>query len=377
MKKLFAVLLSLLLALSLAACGGGGEETPGESSRGSEETSAKSSGGSPTAAPAQFGGDLLARLQAGQSGGWQEVTEDEPFGQYHTEEELLAMLKSGDFSAYEVTFEEATAPVVVTAEETGGEAFTYDPMEGVTGTFSESEATAQVKGGVTYWDWRSELSEEDLAEWDAYDPNDPETQATMQDLERQGEEAQQQLDEVTGMIDMDEINRQMEEAMKELEGLGLGGLTGTGGLDLGGLGGLSGLLGGLDLSGLAGGLSDSLTGGGYESETYGWPDGLRVYQGGAKTSCAEGSIAIYATTMEEMRAYVNLLKQDGFVYMDFYDSGMTEEQMLKSVEQWHGTNGTLYLEIGYGFGDLGLGYGESGTVTIEYTYKKPSWDDIW
>ena len=187
---------------------------------------------------------------------------------------------------------------------------------------------------------------------------------------------------------MDEINRQMEEAMKELEGLGLGGLTGTGGLDLGGLtgtggldlgglGGLSGLLGGLDLSGLAGGLSDSLTGGGYEGETYGWPDGLRVYQGGAKTSCAEGSIAIYATTMEEMRAYVNLLKQDGFVYMDFYDSGMTEEQMLKSVEQWHGTNGTLYLEIGYGFGDLGLGYGESGTVTIEYTYKKPSWDDIW
>ena len=46
------------------------------------------------------------------------------------------MLESGDFSAYEVTFEEAAEPVVVTAEETGGEAFTYDPGEGVTGTFS-------------------------------------------------------------------------------------------------------------------------------------------------------------------------------------------------------------------------------------------------
>ena len=356
MKKLFAILFSLLLLLSLTACGGGNEETPAES------------GGSQTADPNSFGGDLLAKIQAGQSAGWQEVTEDQPFGQYHTEEELLAMLESGDFSAYEVTFEEAAEPVVVTAEETGGEAFTYDPMEGVTGTFSEAEGAGKVKGGVTYWDWRSELSEEDLAEWDAHDPNDPETQAMMEDLERQSADAQQQLDEVTGTIDMDEINRQMEEALKEaqkeLEGVELPE-------------GYEDLLGGLDLSGLAGGLSDSLTGGGYEGETYGWPDGLRVYQGGAKTSCAEGSIAIYATTMEEMRAYVNLLKQDGFVYMDFYDSGMTEEQMLKSVEQWHGTNGTLYLEIGYGFGDLGLGYGESGTVTIEYTYKKPSWDDIW
>ena len=211
MKKLFAILFSLLLALSLTACGGGNEETPAES------------GGSQTADPNSFGGDLLAKIQAGQSAGWQEVTEDQPFGQYHTEEELLAMLESGDFSAYEVTFEEAAEPVVVTAEETGGEAFTYDPAESVSGTFSEAEASARVKGGVTYWDWRSELSEEDLAEWDVHDPNDPETQAMMEDLERQSQEAQQQLDEVMGNIDMDAINRQMEEAMeeaqKELEGM--------------------------------------------------------------------------------------------------------------------------------------------------------------
>ena len=62
MKKLFAILFSLLLALSLAACGGGNEETPAES------------GGSQTADPNSFGGDLLAKIQAGQSAGWQEVT---------------------------------------------------------------------------------------------------------------------------------------------------------------------------------------------------------------------------------------------------------------------------------------------------------------
>lgn len=374
MKKLIALLLTVLLTLTLAACGG--------------ENAAQSGTEGQPADGGQFGGDLLERIQAGEAAGWQEVDQSEDFGIYRTEEELLAILESGELYTYETTFEEASEPLVVEAETEGGEDFTYAPGEGVSGVFSEAEAAKAVKGGLVYVDWKSMMDPEALAEWEASDPNDPEMLAEMEELNRQGEEAQQQLDEVTENIDMDEINRQMEEAMKELEGLGLGGLTGTGGLDLGGLtgtggldlgglGGLSGLLGGLDLSGLAGGLSDSLTGGGYEGETYGWPDGLRVYQGGAKTSCAEGSIAIYATTMEEMRAYVNLLKQDGFVYMDFYDSGMTEEQMLKSVEQWHGTNGTLYLEIGYGFGDLGLGYGESGTVTIEYTYKKPSWDDIW
>ena len=230
MKKLIALLLTVLLTLTLAACGG--------------ENAAQSGTEGQPADGGQFGGDLLAKIQAGQSAGWQEVTEDQPFGQYHTEEELLAMLESGDFSAYEVTFEEAAEPVVVTAEETGGEAFTYDPMEGVTGTFSEAEGAGKVKGGVTYWDWRSELSEEDLAEWDAHDPNDPETQAMMEDLERQSADAQQQLDEVTGTIDMDEINRQMEEALKEaqkeLEGVELPE-------------GYEDLLGGMDLSGLLGG----------------------------------------------------------------------------------------------------------------------------
>ena len=126
---------------------------------------------------------------------------------------------------------------MVEAETEGGEDFTYAPGEGVSGVFSEAEAAEAVKGGLVYVDWKSMMDPEALAEWEAFDPNDPETQAMMEDLERQSEEAQQQLDEATGNIDMDEINRQLEEAQKELEGIELpeGYEDVLGGLDLGAL----------------------------------------------------------------------------------------------------------------------------------------------
>ena len=109
-----------------------------------------------------------------------------------------------------------------------------------------------------------------------------------------------------------------------------------------------------------------------EEPTPQWPAGLPVYQGGKGTDPKEDSVAIYGTTWEEMLAYIELLKQNGFSFMDFYNSGLTEEQMLSSLQQWCGTNGTIYVTIGYGYGDLGLGYGESGTVTILIYLQKPS-----
>ena len=247
MKKIFAILLSMLLVLSLAACGSEAADAPAQSGEAAD--------------PNQFGGDLLARLQAAQGGeaaagagadgantsgaGWQEVDQSEGFGAYRTEEELLAILESGELYTYETAFEQAAEPLVVEAEQEGGEDFTYDPGEGVSGVVTEAEAAGKVKGGLVYFDWKSMMDPEALAEWDAYDPNDPETQAMMQDLERQSEEAQQQLDEVTKNIDMDEINRQMEEAMKEaqkeLENIELPE-------------GYEDLLGGLDLGSLLGGL---------------------------------------------------------------------------------------------------------------------------
>ena len=250
MKKLLALLLSLLLVLSLAACSGG-----------SEEATAESGNAQPAADPNQFGGDLLARLQAQQNGegsggeaaagantsgaGWQEVDQSEGFGAYRTEEELLAILESGELYTYETAFEQAAEPLVVEAEQEGGEDFTYDPGEGVSGVVSEAEAAGKVKGGLVYLDWKSMMDPEALAEWEAFDPNDPEMLAEMEELNRQGEEAQRQLDEVNESIDMDEINRQMEEAMKEaqkeLENIKLPE-------------GYEDLLGGLDLDSLLGGL---------------------------------------------------------------------------------------------------------------------------
>ena len=247
MKKLLALLLSLLLVLALAACGSEAADAPAQS-------------GEP-ADPNQFGGDLLARIQAQQNGegsggeaaagantsgaGWQEVDESEGFGAYRTEEELLAILESGELYTYETAFEQAAEPLVVEAEQEGGEDFTYDPGEGVSGVVSEAEAAGKVKGGLVYLDWKSMMDPEALAEWEAFDPNDPEMLAEMEELNRQGEEAQRQLDEINESIDMDEINRQMEEALKEaekeLEGIELPE-------------GYEDLLGGLDLGSLLGGL---------------------------------------------------------------------------------------------------------------------------
>lgn len=223
MKKWIILLLTVLLTLTLAACGG--EETPASGNSGAM----------------QFGSELLERIQAGEAAGWQEVDESEGFGAYRTEEELLAILESGELYTYETAFEEAAEPLVVEAEQEGGEDFTYDPGEGVSGTFSEAEAAEKVKGGLVYVDWKSMMDPEALAEWEAFDPNDPEMLAEMEELNRQGEEAQQQLDEAMEGIDMDEINRQLAEAQKELEGIELPE-------------GYEDILGGLDLGSLLGGL---------------------------------------------------------------------------------------------------------------------------
>ena len=248
MKKLLALWLSLLLVLALAACGSEAADVPAQN-------------GGEAADPNQFGGDLLARLQAAQGGegsggeaaagantsgaGWHEVDQSEGFGAYRTEEELLAILESGELYTYETAFEQAAEPLVVEAEQEGGEDFTYDPAEGVSGVDSEAEAAGKVKGGLVYIDWKSMMDTEALAEWEAFDPNDPEMLAEMEELDRQGEEAQRQLDEINESIDMDEINRQMEEALKEaqkeLENIELPE-------------GYEDLLGGLDLGSLLGGL---------------------------------------------------------------------------------------------------------------------------
>ena len=78
MRKFFALLLTLALLLALAACGGG--DTPGEST-----------------APNQSAADPGKQATETTETQPQEV-QDTPFGEYLSEEEILAMLESGDMT---------------------------------------------------------------------------------------------------------------------------------------------------------------------------------------------------------------------------------------------------------------------------------------
>ena len=96
MRKYIALLLTLALLLALTACGGG--ETPAG-----------------TTAPGQSAADPGKQItESTESTETQpQEIQDTPFGDYHSEEDLLAMLESGDFSEYLSVDPEAPADPVV------------------------------------------------------------------------------------------------------------------------------------------------------------------------------------------------------------------------------------------------------------------------
>ena len=133
MKKFVALLLTLALLLALAACGGG-ETAPQEESSKTENA----------VATQPSGGDVQAEA------------EDVPFGQYHTEEELLAMLESGDFSQYLAVDPEVPADPI----DTGGD----EPYSGFSNSIIFTDGGDGE--GVEYPDFKSQLSPEMQAEWE-------------------------------------------------------------------------------------------------------------------------------------------------------------------------------------------------------------------
>ncbi|MBR3963231.1 MAG: zinc ribbon domain-containing protein, partial [Oscillospiraceae bacterium] len=64
-----------------------------------------------------------------------------------------------------------------------------------------------------------------------------------------------------------------------------------------------------------------------EAANNGWPKELRKYPGGAATEIASYRTEISGTTKEEMLGYIEQPKADGYVYTDFYDFGLTEDDM--------------------------------------------------
>ena len=138
MRKYIALLLTLALLLALTACGGG--ETPAG-----------------TTAPGQSAADPGKQItESTESTETQpQELQDTPFGDYHSEEELLAMLESGDFSEYLSVDPEAPADPV----DTGGD----EPYAGFSNSIIFTDGGSAE--GVEYPDFMSQLSPEMQAQW--------------------------------------------------------------------------------------------------------------------------------------------------------------------------------------------------------------------
>jgi len=97
-----------------------------------------------------------------------------------------------------------------------------------------------------------------------------------------------------------------------------------------------------------------------EAANDGWPKTLREYPGGTATATASYRTEISGTTLEEMLGWIEDLKGDGFEYQDFYDFGMSEQDML-DMNGWWAYDGNTYLSVSF----------SEGTVTVDHTKELP------
>ena len=102
-----------------------------------------------------------------------------------------------------------------------------------------------------------------------------------------------------------------------------------------------------------------------EKHSDGWPSSLPDYPDGQMTSVADYRTEISGTSEESYLAYIETLKKEGFAYDDFYDFGMSEEDML-SFGGWWATDGNLYLSLSY----------YDGVVTIDHMTELPDYSNL-
>ncbi len=153
---------------------------------------------------------------------------------------------------------------------------------------------------------------------------------------------------------------------------GLAGLSGSGGDDVSNsdieelealgelLGGLGALIG-EDSSGFEGLLDGAIEANkDAEAANDGWPKTLRKYPGGTATATASYRTEITNTSAEEMMGWIDDLKKDGFQFQDFYEFGMSEQDML-GMNSWWAYDGKTYLSVSY----------YDGIVTVDHTKELP------
>lgn len=97
-----------------------------------------------------------------------------------------------------------------------------------------------------------------------------------------------------------------------------------------------------------------------EAANDGWPKTLRAYPGGTATATASYRTEISGTTLDEMLGWIEDLKGDGFEYQDFYDFGMSEQDML-DMNGWWAYDGNTYLSVSF----------SEGTVIVDHTKELP------
>ena len=97
-----------------------------------------------------------------------------------------------------------------------------------------------------------------------------------------------------------------------------------------------------------------------EAANDGWPSSLRKYPGGTAKATASYRTEISDTTLEEMMTWIEDLRGDGYEFQDFYNFGMTEQDML-DMNGWWATDGKIYLSVSY----------YEGVVTIDHTKELP------
>ena len=157
---------------------------------------------------------------------------------------------------------------------------------------------------------------------------------------------------------------------------------------LGGLGALAGLLGGdqsggtdlNELEGLLdalGGLTGEDTGGDdlideigeinkeASKNSNGWPSDLPDFPGGTMNEVENYRTEFTGTTLEDTKAYIKTLKNMGYEYQDFYDFGMSEEDMME-YGGWWGYNGKWYISISY----------SEGVTIIDHVTELPDMSDL-
>lgn len=97
----------------------------------------------------------------------------------------------------------------------------------------------------------------------------------------------------------------------------------------------------------------------------GWPDELPYFPCGTMKQVEDYRTEFSGTTLEDTRAYIQTLKDEGYEYQDFYDLGMTEADMME-FGGWWGSNEKWYLSVSYA----------EGVTTIDHMTELPDLSGI-